>query len=117
VKRTIQKKVLNELSKQVLPGKVQPKHLQQFMLELGKGFAFIGSQYRITLGNNPYRIDLVFYHGVPNSATAQFFHFPKTTVNLPETCLKNQKNKQWTSLRPPFLQTCNNESKILRSRP
>lgn len=36
--------------------------LQQFLLELGKGFAFIGRQYRITLGNTHYRVDLVFYH-------------------------------------------------------
>lgn len=38
--------------------------LQQFLLELGKGFAFIGSQYRITLGNKPLYVDLVFYHRI-----------------------------------------------------
>ena len=37
-------------------------HLQHFLLELGKGFAFIGRQYRITLGNRPHYVDLVFYH-------------------------------------------------------
>ena len=37
-------------------------HLQAFLLELGKGFAFIKRQYRITLNNKHYRIDLVFYH-------------------------------------------------------
>ena len=37
-------------------------HLQKFLLELGKGFAFIKRQYRITLNNKHYRIDLVFYH-------------------------------------------------------
>jgi predicted nuclease of restriction endonuclease-like (RecB) superfamily len=36
--------------------------LQHFLLELGKGFAFVGRQYRIILGNRPHRIDLVFYH-------------------------------------------------------
>jgi predicted nuclease of restriction endonuclease-like (RecB) superfamily len=36
--------------------------LQQFLLEMGKGFAFVGRQYRIMLGNRPHRIDLVFYH-------------------------------------------------------
>ena len=40
------------------------EHLQQFLLELGKGFAFIGRQYRITLGNRPYYVDLVFYHRI-----------------------------------------------------
>lgn len=39
-------------------------HLQQFLLELGKGFAFIGRQYRITLGNRPHYVDLVFYHRI-----------------------------------------------------
>jgi len=33
-------------------------HLQAFLLELGKGFAFIKRQYRITLNNKHYRIDL-----------------------------------------------------------
>jgi len=36
--------------------------LQQFLLELGKGFAFISRQYRITLDNRHFRVDLVFYH-------------------------------------------------------
>jgi predicted nuclease of restriction endonuclease-like (RecB) superfamily len=37
-------------------------NLQQFLLELGKGFAFIGRQKRITLNNRHYFVDLVFYH-------------------------------------------------------
>jgi predicted nuclease of restriction endonuclease-like (RecB) superfamily len=36
--------------------------LQPFLLELGKGFTFVGRQYRITLNNTHYRVDLVFYH-------------------------------------------------------
>lgn len=38
--------------------------LQQFLLELGKGFAFIGRQYRITLNNRHYYVDMVFYHRI-----------------------------------------------------
>lgn len=38
--------------------------LQHFLLELGKGFAFIGRQYRITLGNRNHYVDLVFYHRI-----------------------------------------------------
>jgi predicted nuclease of restriction endonuclease-like (RecB) superfamily len=38
--------------------------LQEFLLELGKGFAFIGRQYRITLANQHHFIDLVFYHRI-----------------------------------------------------
>jgi predicted nuclease of restriction endonuclease-like (RecB) superfamily len=39
-------------------------NLQHFLLELGKGFAFIGRQYRIMLGNRPHYVDLVFYHRI-----------------------------------------------------
>ncbi|MEA3450417.1 MAG: PDDEXK nuclease domain-containing protein [Bacteroidota bacterium] len=37
-------------------------NLQNFLLELGKGFAFVGRQFRMTLNNKNYRVDLVFYH-------------------------------------------------------
>lgn len=37
-------------------------NIQSFLLELGKGFAFVGRQYRITLANRHNFIDLVFYH-------------------------------------------------------
>jgi predicted nuclease of restriction endonuclease-like (RecB) superfamily len=39
-------------------------NLQQFLLELGKGFAFIGRQYRIFLANTHFYVDLVFYHRI-----------------------------------------------------
>ena len=39
-------------------------HLQQFLLELGKGFTFVARQYRVTLNNTHYRVDLVFYHRI-----------------------------------------------------
>lgn len=39
-------------------------NLQHFLLELGKGFTFVGGQYRIMLGNRPHRVDLVFYHRI-----------------------------------------------------
>ena len=38
--------------------------LAQFLLELGKGFAFIAQQYRITLNNTHYYVDLLFYHRI-----------------------------------------------------
>ena len=40
------------------------KHMEDFLLELGKGFMFVGSQQRITLGNNHYYVDMVFYNKV-----------------------------------------------------
>jgi predicted nuclease of restriction endonuclease-like (RecB) superfamily len=39
-------------------------NLQLFLLELGKGFAFVGRQYKISLRNKHYYIDLVFYHRI-----------------------------------------------------
>ena len=40
------------------------KHMEEFLLELGKGFAFIGRQYRLTIDNEDFYADLVFYHVV-----------------------------------------------------
>jgi predicted nuclease of restriction endonuclease-like (RecB) superfamily len=37
-------------------------HLRDFLLELGMGFAFIGSQYPLQVGGEEFRIDLLFYH-------------------------------------------------------
>jgi len=39
-------------------------NLQKFIMELGKGFAFVGRQYRIILDNTPFHVDLVFYHRI-----------------------------------------------------
>ena len=39
-------------------------NLQLFLLELGKGFAFIGRQYPLTISNRHYHVDLVFYHRI-----------------------------------------------------
>jgi predicted nuclease of restriction endonuclease-like (RecB) superfamily len=36
--------------------------LQAFMLELGKGFAFVGRQYRVSTDTKDFFIDLVFYN-------------------------------------------------------
>jgi predicted nuclease of restriction endonuclease-like (RecB) superfamily len=37
-------------------------HLTRFMLELGKGFAFVGRQYLLNAGTQEFYIDLLFYH-------------------------------------------------------
>jgi len=37
-------------------------HITKFLLELGKGFAFIGRQYPLEIGDKDYRLDLLFYH-------------------------------------------------------
>jgi predicted nuclease of restriction endonuclease-like (RecB) superfamily len=38
------------------------EHITKFLLELGKGFAFIGRQYPLHVGEKDYRLDLLFYH-------------------------------------------------------
>ena len=38
------------------------RHLTRFMLELGKGFAFVGRQYHLEIADNDYYVDLLFYH-------------------------------------------------------
>lgn len=37
-------------------------HIQNFLLEFGTGFAFIGRQYPITVGSKEFFIDMLFYH-------------------------------------------------------
>lgn len=37
------------------------EHLRDFLLELGAGFAFVGSQYRLDVGGEEFYIDLLFY--------------------------------------------------------
>lgn len=48
------------LEKEIENAMVQ--HITRFLLELGKGFAFVGQQYSIVVSNNEYFIDLLFYH-------------------------------------------------------
>lgn len=37
-------------------------NLQKFILEIGKGFTYMGNQYRLQVGNKDYYTDLLFYH-------------------------------------------------------
>lgn len=38
------------------------KNIQKFILEIGKGFTYLGNQFRIQVGNKDYRTDLLFYN-------------------------------------------------------
>ncbi len=38
------------------------KSLKDFILELGRGFSFIGDEYRLQVGNDDFYIDLLFFH-------------------------------------------------------
>jgi predicted nuclease of restriction endonuclease-like (RecB) superfamily len=46
------------------------ERLQQFILELGYGFCFVGRQYRLVLGRKEYFVDLLFYHRVLKALVA-----------------------------------------------
>lgn len=37
-------------------------HLREFLIELGVGFAFVGSRYHLEVGGKDYYLDLLFYH-------------------------------------------------------
>jgi predicted nuclease of restriction endonuclease-like (RecB) superfamily len=37
-------------------------HLRQFLIELGVGFAFVGSQVPLEIGGEDFKLDLLFYH-------------------------------------------------------
>lgn len=39
-------------------------NISQFLLELGKGFAFVGRQQIVNIGGRKFKIDLVFYHRI-----------------------------------------------------
>ncbi|SMC56603.1 PDDEXK nuclease domain-containing protein [Pedobacter nyackensis] len=43
------------------------RHIEDFLLELGKGFMFVGSQQRITINNTHYYVDMVFYNKILRS--------------------------------------------------
>jgi predicted nuclease of restriction endonuclease-like (RecB) superfamily len=55
--------VAHRMTEKVLEQKIID-NLQMFLLELGKGFAFVARQYRLALRNKHYSIDLVFYHRI-----------------------------------------------------
>lgn len=38
------------------------KHITRFLIELGKGFSFVGNQYPIRISESEYFLDLLFYH-------------------------------------------------------
>lgn len=44
--------------------KMLVKGLENFLLELGRGFMFVGTQQRVTLNNTHYYVDMVFYNKI-----------------------------------------------------
>lgn len=46
------------------------ENIKHFLLELGYGFSFIDNQYKVSLGENEYFIDLLFFHRKLNALVA-----------------------------------------------
>ncbi len=57
------------------------EQIEKFLLELGRGFMFVGTQQRVTLGNNHYYVDMVFYNKILRSYVLIEL---KTTKLMPE---------------------------------
>ncbi len=54
--------VLPEKAKERDLEKKLVQHISEFLLELGKGFAYMGKQYILKIGSKEYKTDLLFYH-------------------------------------------------------
>ncbi len=52
---------IKNVKENVLENKII-QHLEKFLLELGRGFAFVERQYRLTLSEDNFYVDLVFYN-------------------------------------------------------
>ena len=57
------------------------RQIEDFMLELGRGFMFVGTQQRVTLNNTHYYVDMVFYN---KELHAYVLIELKTTKLMPE---------------------------------
>jgi predicted nuclease of restriction endonuclease-like (RecB) superfamily len=74
--------------------------LQKFLLELGQGFSFVARQKRITLDNEHYYIDLLFYniylkcYVVVELKTAKFKHEDAGQMNFYLNYVKKELNKE-----------------------
>ena len=75
-------------------------NLQDFLLELGKGFAFIGRQYRINIGSCHFYVDLVFYHRILKCFVlidlkkGEIEHHDIGQMNLYLNYFKNEENTE-----------------------
>ena len=73
-------------------------HLQNFLLELGGDFTFIGRQKRLKVGDQWFRVDLVFYHRllkcliIIDLKTGKFSHEDAGQMNM----YLNYAEKHWT---------------------
>lgn len=57
------------------------RHIEDFLLELGKGFMFVGSQQRITINNTHHYVDMVFYNKILRSYILIELKMTKLKIN------------------------------------
>jgi predicted nuclease of restriction endonuclease-like (RecB) superfamily len=75
-------------------------NIQVFLLELGKGFSFVKRQYRITLDNEHFYVDLVFYHRILKCfvlidlKTRHVKHYDIGQMNLYLNYFKSEENTE-----------------------
>ena len=76
------------------------RHIEDFLLELGKGFMFVGSQQRITLGNKHNYVDMVFYNKILKAyvlidlKTRKFRHKDVGQMNMYLNYYKTEINEE-----------------------
>ena len=74
--------------------------LQKFLLELGQGFSFVARQKRITIDNDHFYIDLLFYniylkcYLIIELKTAKFRHEDAGQINFYLNYIKKELNKE-----------------------
>ncbi|MDR2204551.1 MAG: PDDEXK nuclease domain-containing protein [Flavobacteriaceae bacterium] len=56
--------MLSRKAKEIEIENLLTQKITDFLLELGKGFAFVGKQYKVEVDDSDYKIDLLFYHTV-----------------------------------------------------
>lgn len=76
------------------------ENLQNFLLELGRGFAFIGRQYKIQIGSRQFKVDLVFYNHILKCFVlidikrGEIEHYDVGQMNMYLNFFKNEQNSE-----------------------
>ena len=80
------------------------ENLQHFLLELGRGFAFIGRQYKLQIGARQFRVDLVFYNHILKCFVlidikrGEIEHYDVGQMNMYLNYFKNEQNSEGDNL-------------------
>ncbi len=105
-----------EYNEQELETKIL-ENLQKFLLELGQGFSFVGRQKRITIDNDHFYIDLLFYniylkcYVVLDLKVGKFKHEDIGQMNFYLNYVKKEMNKEGDNA-PVGIILCTEKSKV-----